>query len=195
MSMLWGNIGMEFEGPIDPRDPRSARSLRTAQNLLNQGDSAGASEDPEETENTEDTGDTAANEINQLKEKQNIILEQLKNLSDAIYQISSTQTNVASIRIEQVSEVYFTRQVRPLLDALYFVSISSLNIAGVAQALQNNTFGERKELRNSLELVYSMNHEIDEILDSLSRRMKIYLQRLKEMDKSCPPFVNIKEDS
>lgn len=183
---------MEFEGPLDPRDPRSARSLRTAQNLLNQGDASNASED---TEETEDAGDTAANEINQLKEKQNIILEQLKNLSDAIYQISSTQTNVASIRIEQVSEVYFTRQVRPLLDALYFVSISSLNIAGVAQALQNNTFGERKELRNSLELVYSMNHEIDEILDSLSRRMKIYLQRLKEMDKSCPPFVNIKEDS
>lgn len=186
---------MEFEGPLDPRDPRSARSLRTAQRVLNQGDATNNTENPEETEDTESTGDAATDEITQLKEKQNIILEQLKNLSDAIYQISSTQTNVASIRIEQVSEVYFTRQVRPLLDALYFISISSLNIAGVAQVIQNNTFGERKELRKSLELVYSMNAEIDEIIDSLRRRLKIYLHRLKEMDKCCPPFVDIEEDS
>lgn len=185
---------MEIDGPMNPLDPRSARSLRTAQRLLNQGGTAGG-----QTENPEETGETGdktnTDQINQLKAEQNKILEQLKNLSDAIYQISSTQTNVASIRIEQVSEVYFTRQVRPLLDSLYFISISSLNIAGVAQALQANTFGDRKELRNALELVYSMNHEIDEILDSLSRRMKIYLQRLKEMDKNCPPFVDIKEDS
>lgn len=187
---------MEFEGPLNPNDPRSARRLRSAQRIINQGEAANISEDPEAAGNAEDAADATVNEeISQLREKQNVILEQLKNLSDAIFQISSTQTNVASIRIEQVSEVYFTRQVRPLLDALYFISISSLNIAGVAQALQNNTFGERKELRNSLELVYSMNHEIDEVLDSLSRRMKIYLARLREMDKNCPPFVDIKEDS
>lgn len=186
---------MEFGGPIDPLDPRSARSLRTAQRVLNQDNSTNISEDPEAAQGAGDTGDAATDEITQLKEKQNIILEQLKNLSDAIYQISSTQTNVASIRIEQVSEVYFTRQVRPILDALYFISISSLNIAGVAQVIQNNTFGERKELRKSLELVYSMNDEIDEIIDSLSRRLKIYLHRLKEMDKCCPPFVDIEEDS
>lgn len=186
---------MEIGGPIDPLDPRSARSLRTAQRVLNQDNSTNISEDPEAAQGAGDTGNAATDEITQLKEKQNIILEQLKNLSDAIYQISSTQTNVASIRIEQVSEVYFTRQVRPILDALYFISISSLNIAGVAQVIQNNTFGERKELRKSLELVYSMNDEIDEIIDSLSRRLKIYLHRLKEMDKCCPPFVDIEEDS
>lgn len=187
---------MEFEGPLNPSDPRSARRLRSAQRIINQDDAANISENPEVTRNAEDTADATVNEeISQLREKQNVILEQLKNLSDAIFQISSTQTNVASIRIEQVSEVYFTRQVRPVLDSLYFISISSLNIAGVAQALQNNTFGERKELRKALELVYSMNDEIVEIIDALHRRMKIYLLRLKEMDKCCPPFVDIKEDS
>jgi phosphate uptake regulator len=185
---------------MNPLDPRSARSLRTAQRLLNQSSTAGGqTESPSGAGGNAGTGDTGnatdTDQINQLRAEQNKILEQLKNLSDAIYQISSTQTNVASIRIEQVSEVYFTRQVRPLLDALYFISISSLNIAGVAQALQNNTFGERKELRNALELVYSMNHEIDSIIDGLSRRLKIYLHQLKEMDKNCPPFVNIREDS
>jgi len=184
---------MEFEGPLDPNDPRSARRLRSAQRIINQGEAAAnIGEEQEVTENAEDT--TVNDEISQLREKQNVILEQLKNLSDAIFQISSTQTNVASIRIEQVSEVYFARQVRPLLDALYFIYISSLNIAGVAQALQNNTFGERKELRKALELVYSMNEEIDDIIDALRRRLKIYLLRLKEMDKCCPPFVNIEEE-
>lgn len=184
---------MEFEGPLDPNDPRSARRLRSAQRIINEGQAeANIGEEQEVTENAEDT--TVNDEISQLREKQNVILEQLKNLSDAIFQISSTQTNVASIRIEQVSEVYFARQVRPLLDALYFISISSLNIAGVAQALQNNTFGERKELRKALELVYSMNEEIDDIIDALRRRLKIYLLRLREMDKCCPPFVNIEEE-
>lgn len=183
---------MEFEGPLDPNDPRSARRLRSAQRIINQGQEANIGEEQEATGNAEDT--TVNDEISQLREKQNVILEQLKNLSDAIFQISSTQTNVASIRIEQVSEVYFARQVRPLLDALYFISISSLNIAGVAQALQNNTFGERKELRKALELVYSMNEEIDDIIDALRRRMKIYLLRLREMDKSCPPFVHVEEE-
>lgn len=185
-------------GPLNPLDPRSARRLRSAQRIINQDRASSATSSQNNanagTSSTESSS-TEADEINQIKEAQNRLLEQLKNLSDAVYQISSTQTNVASIRIEQISEVYFTRQVRPLLDALYFISISSLNIAGVSQALQANTFGERKELRNSLELVYRMNHELDDILDALSRHLKIYLLRLREMDKNCPPFVNINEDS
>lgn len=202
ISMLWGNISMEFEGPLDPMDPRSSRSLRTAQRVLNEDDSTDISEDSESIEDTEGIDDTAGTEAigdtkvnDEIREMQNKVLEQLRRMSDAIFQISSTQTNVASLRIEQVSEVYFTRQVRPLLDALYFISISSLNIAGVAQVLQTNTFGERKELRESLKLVYSMNNEIDSILEALSRRIKIYLCQLREMDKKCPPFVNIREDS
>jgi hypothetical protein len=187
---------MENGGTFDPIDPRGARSLRTAQRILNSDHSSNTSNsnNNSDTDNQSDTNDQNA-EINLIKEQQKQVLEQLKNLSDAIAQISSTQTNVASIRIEQVSEVYFTRQVRPLLDALYFVSVSSWNMAGVASAIQTNTFGERKELRNSLELVYSLNHEIDDIIDAISRRLKIYLTRLKEMDKNCPPFINIKEDS
>lgn len=184
-------------GPSNPLDPRSARRLRSAQRIINQDNASTTTTSSQNNTNTGpgESSTTEADEINQIKEAQNRLLEQLKNLSDAVYQISSTQTNVASIRIEQISEVYFTRQVRPLLDGLYFISISSLNIAGVAQALQANTFGERKELREALELVYEMNHELEGILDALKRRMKIYLLRLREMDKNCPPFVNIKEDS
>ncbi|WP_238901324.1 hypothetical protein [Clostridium sp. YIM B02500] len=183
---------METSGPLNPTDPRSARSLRTAQRVLNQG-STGAN--ATEAAGNADNGNVSADLNNELKDMQNQVLEQLSNMSTAIAQISTAQTNVASIRIEQISLTYFTREVRPLLDALYFISISSLNIAGVAQVIQSNTFGERKELRESLELVYEMNHELNQILESLSRRMKIYIHQIKKMDKDCPPFVNRTEDS
>nr|WP_312291760.1 hypothetical protein [Clostridium chromiireducens] len=183
---------METSGPFNTNDPRSARSLRRAQIVINQGATAGANatESTGNIDNTGNVGDqgTAASS-DQMAVLQNRVLEQLNRMSEAIAAISTAQTNVASIRIEQFSITYFTREVRPLLDALYFISISSLNIAGVAQALQNNTFGERKELRESLELVYTMNHELEGILESLSRRMKIYIHQIKKMDKNCPPFV------
>jgi len=178
-------------GPFNPNDPRSARSLRSAQRIISEGATAGASA----TQNTagnagnQNASATATTTGNELRDIQNRVLDQLNRMSEAIAAISTAQTNVASIRIEQISLTYFTREVRPLLDALYFISISSLNIAGVAQALQSNTFGERKELRESLELVYTMNHELGQILESLNRRMKIYIHQLKKMDKNCPPFV------
>ncbi|WP_026888378.1 hypothetical protein [Clostridium beijerinckii] len=183
---------METGGPLDQRDPRSARSLRTAQRVLNQGSTGANATQADGSANNENVSSDLNDE---LKDMQNQVLEQLSNMSAAIAQISTAQTNVASIRIEQISLTYFTREVRPLLDALYFISISSLNIAGVAQAIQNNTFGERKELRESLELVYAMNHELSHILESLSRRMRIYIHQIKKMDKDCPPFVNRTEDS
>ena len=180
---------METSGPLNQLDPRSARSLRTAQRVLNQGNTGANATDAASNENV------SSDLNNELRDLQNQVLTQLSNMSTAIAQISAAQTNVASIRIEQISLTYFTREVRPLLDALYFISISSLNIAGVAQAIQNNTFGERKELRESLELVYAMNHELNQILESLSRRLKIYIHQIKKMDKDCPPFVNRTEDS
>lgn len=180
---------METGGPLNQLDPRSARSLRTAQRVLNQGNTGANATDAASNENV------SSDLNNELRDLQNQVLTQLSNMSTAIAQISAAQTNVASIRIEQISSTYFTREVRPLLDALYFISISSLNIAGVAQAIQNNTFGERKELRESLELVYAMNHELNQILESLSRRMRIYIHQIKKMDKDCPPFVNRTEDS
>lgn len=188
---------METSGPFQPNDPRSARSLRRAQIVINQGATAGANatQSPGTTDNAsnaENQGTAATND--QMTVLQNRVLEQLNRMSEAIAAISTAQTNVASIRIEQISLTYFTREVRPLLDALYFISISSLNIAGVAQALQNNTFGDRKELRESLDLVYTMNNELEGILESLSRRMKIYIHQIKKMDKNCPPFVKMDDN-
>ncbi|MFW2502624.1 hypothetical protein [Clostridium diolis] len=180
---------METSGPLNQLDPRSARSLRTAQRALNQGSTGANATDAAGNENV------SSDLNNELRDIQNQVLTQLSNMSTAIAQISAAQTNVASIRVEQISLTYFTREVRPLLDALYFISISSLNIAGVAQVIQSNTFGERKELRESLELVYEMNHELNQILESLSRRLKIYIHQIKKMDKDCPPFVNRTEDS
>ena len=55
-------------------------------------------------------------------------------------------------------------------------------------------FGDKKEVKNSLRLSYKMNDEVDDIIDTLGRRLTIFLNLINNMDKNCPPFDS-KNDS
>jgi len=174
---------METEDSINPNESIDIQDLINEEN----------SEDSSDQANSNTTNET--NDLyDEIKGKQDEVIAQLRKLSDVVGQIKLTQDDIASIRVEQLSFVYFTRQVRPLVDSLNLIAFASLNVAGTAQIFQTNTFGDRKELRDSLKLAYKMNEEIDEILDALSRRMKIYIRQLDCMDKNCPPF-DFREDS
>ena len=147
------------------------------------------------TENTTENSSNNTNETNdtnecyeEIKAKQQEFLNKLKNIAEAIGAMTLTRDNVDSIRIEQLSQIYFTRQMRPLIDVVNLISFASSNMSNVANNININTFGESKEIKNALKLCYKMNDEIEDVLDALSRRIKFYIGQLDNMDKNCPPF-------
>lgn len=135
---------------------------------------------------TETTSTDVGND--EIKAKQQELLSNLKNLNEAIAAITLTRDNTASLRVEVLSNIYFTRQIRPLIDAVNLIAFASSNMANVANNININSFGDKKEIKNSFKLCYKMNDEIDDMLNALSRRIKLYVAQLDNMDKNCPPF-------
>lgn len=136
--------------------------------------------------------DSTSNDLNDLceeiKAKQQELLNRLKNLSEALVALTLIRDNVNSIQVDTLTEVYFTRQVRPLLDALNIISFASTNMSATATAFQTSAFTDTKEIKNALKLSYKMNDEVDDIINSLGRRLAIFLKLVDNMDKNCPPF-------
>lgn len=129
----------------------------------------------------------------EIKEKQEELFNRLKNLSEALVAITLIRDDVNSLKVDTLTELYFTRQVRPLLDALNIISFASNNVSTTAIAIQTNAFGDVKEIKNALKLSYKMNDEIDDIIGSLGRRLTIFLKEINNIDKNCPPFYSGKD--
>ncbi|WP_459478650.1 hypothetical protein [Clostridium saccharoperbutylacetonicum] len=147
---------------------------------------------------TTNISDATSSDVNQcyeeIKAKQQELLNNLKNLNDAISSITLTRDNIASLRVEVLSNIYFTREVRPLIDAVNLIAFAASNMSTVAQNININTFGDRKEIKNAFKLCYKMNGEVEDLLGALTRRIKLYVSEIDSMDRNCPPF-NYKEDS
>jgi len=143
-----------------------------------------------ETSSTETT--TSNTDINdcceEIKAKQQELFDKLKNLSESLVAITLIRDNVNSLRVDTLTELYFTRQVRPLLDALNIISFASYNMSYTATTYQGNMFGDKKEVKNSLRLSYKMNGEVEDIINAVGRRLTIFLNQINDMDKNCPPF-------
>lgn len=151
---------------------------------------------PEHDNSANDTNvtnnDSTSTDLNDLceeiKAKQQELLDRLKNLSEALVALTLIRDNVNSIQVDTLTEVYFTRQVRPLLDALNIISFATTNMSATATAFQTSAFSDTKEIKNALKLSYKMNDEVDDIINSLGRRLTIFLKLIDNMDKNCPPF-------
>ena len=151
-----------------------------------------------DTNTTESTTETSSDDTNdcceEINAKQQEILNKIRNLSEALIAITLIRDNVNSLRVDTLTELYFTRQVRPLLDALNIFSFAVANMSTAADNIQTNTFGDRAEIRHALKLSYKMNDEVDVIISALGRRVKIFIDLVDNMDKNCPPF-DFKRDS
>lgn len=171
---------------------------------ISEGSVENTSEDAT-NKNETDAKDTTTNisgatsaDVNQcyeeIKAKQQELLNNLKNLNDAISSITLTRDNIASLRVEVLSNIYFTREVRPLIDAVNLIAFAASNMSTVAQNININTFGDKKEIKNAFKLCYKMNGEVEDLLGALTRRIKLYVSEIDSVDRNCPPF-NYKEDS
>lgn len=140
------------------------------------------------------TNASSNGDINIIKAKQQEILSNLKNLNDAIAAITLTRDNISSLRVEVLSNIYFTREIRPLIDAVNLIAFASSNMTNAANNITNNVFGDKKEIKEAFKLSYKMNDEISDMICALSRRIKLYVAELNNMDKNCPPFA-CEEDS
>lgn len=52
---------------------------------------------------------------------------------------------------------------------------------------------ETKEIKEALKLSYKMNGEVEDIINSLGRRLTIFLKQIDNIDKNCPPFDSRKD--
>ena len=138
--------------------------------------------------NNESTNTDLNNLCEEIKAKQQELFDRLKNVSEALAALTLIRDNVNSIQVDTLTEVYFTRQVRPLLDALNIISFATTNMSATATAFQTSAFSDTKEIKNALKLSYKMNDEVDDIINSLGRRLAIFLKLVDNMDKNCPPF-------
>jgi hypothetical protein len=136
------------------------------------------------TVNTTDINDCCE----EIKVKQQELLGKIKNLSEAVVGLTLIRDSANSISVDTITELYFTRQVRPLLDALNIISFATSNMSNTATDFQTNAFADKKEIKNALNLSYKMNDEVDDIITALDRRLKIFLTEINKMDKNCPPF-------
>lgn len=152
------------------------------------GNSSQSSDTNDNLNSSATSFDNTNESYEELKVKQQELLNKLKNVSDSIANVALIRDNVNSIRVDTLTELYFTRQVRPLLDALNIISFASYNMSFTATTFQGNAFGDKKEIKNALKLSYKMNDEVEDIINALSRRLTIFLETINNMDKNCPPF-------
>jgi hypothetical protein len=165
-------------------------NVDSAQNINGNTNNA---ENDNSTNNTNVTNSGGtSNDINNLceeiKARQQELLDRLKNLSDSLASLALIRDNYNSIQVDTLTELYFTRQVRPLLDALNIISFASTNMSATATAFQTSAFTDTKEIKNALKLSYKMNDEVDDIINNLGRRLTIFLKLIDNMDRNCPPF-------
>jgi hypothetical protein len=161
---------------------------------INTTESTGETSSANTAESTAETTGDINQCYEEIKAKQQELLNNLKNLSDAIGYATLTRDNIASLNVELLSNIYFTREVRPLIDAVNLITFASSNMSIVAQNININASGDRKEIKNAFKLCYKMNDEIEELLNTLTRRIKLYVAQLDKMDKNCPPCF-FEEDS
>lgn len=180
----------------DDSDNNLNSSANSYENISQESESK-ADDNISQSGNSESTEKTTSADDNQcyeeIKAKQQAILNNLKNLSDSITSMTLIRDNIASLSIEVLSNIYFTREVRPLIDAVNLISFASSNISTVAQNITINPFGEKKEIKNALKISYTMNDEIETLLETLTRRLQLYVDQLNNMDKNCPPFTFYKD--
>ncbi len=180
----------------DDSDNNSNSGVNSYENISQESESK-ADDNISQSGNAENTEKTTSADGNQcyeeIKAKQQAILNNLKNLNDSITNMTLIRDNIASLSIEILSNIYFTREVRPLIDAVNLISFASANISTVAQNITINPFGEKKEIKNALKISYTMNDEIDSLLNTLTRRLNLYIDQLNNMDKNCPPFTFYKD--
>ncbi len=169
---------------------KSTESKAKASTAENNTSQASGNNEDQSKDNSYDS-DKAYEE---MKAKQQELLNNLKNLSEAVASMTLIRDNIASLRIEVLSNIYFTREVRPLIDAVNLIAFASSNMSIVAQNLNINASGDRKEVKDAFKLCYKMNDEIADMLGVLTRRIKLYVAQLNNMDRNCPPF-SFDEDS
>lgn len=203
-------IGAEVYGEaITPDSLESNVSdIHTDENAAQASSDTAAETNNDSTNNTNvnnNTGDTNINNdggntnadldnfCEEIKEKQQELFNKLKTISEELTMLTLIRDNINTIRVDTLTELYFTRQVRPLLDALNIISFASTNISATATAFQTNAFGERKEIKEALKLSYKMNGEVEDIINSLGRRLTIFLKQIDNIDKNCPPFDSRKD--
>lgn len=166
-------------------------TIDSSTNDTEKSSTSGTNDNSESTTNA-DTNENASADLNNLceeiKAKQQELFNRLKNLSEALSAITLIRDDVNSLTVDTLTELYFTRQVRPLLDALNIIAFSSTNISATATAFQTSAFSDTKEIKNALKLSYKMNDEVDDIINALGRRLAIFLKLINNMDKNCPPF-------
>ncbi|AWK49737.1 hypothetical protein DIC82_00895 [Clostridium beijerinckii] len=155
-------------------------------------DTESQTSDTNTNESTTESNSDSINETNdcyeEIKAKQQELLNNIKNLSETLIGITLIRDNINSLRVDNLTEIYFTRQLRPLLDALNIIAFSVSNMTSAAVNIQANTFGDRKEIRHALSLSYKMNDEVEDIINALGRRVKIFVNEIDKNDKNCPPF-------
>ncbi len=195
-------IGAEVYGEAIMQDSLEANvsDIHTDENATQASSDTGAQTNPSDSTNNtninNDGGNTNAdldNFCEEIKEKQQELFDKLKTLSEELTMLTLIRDNINTIRIDNLTELYFTRQVRPLLDALNIISFASTNMSATATAFQTNAFGERKEIKEALRLSYKMNGEVEDIINSLGRRLAIFLKQIDNIDKNCPPFDSRKD--
>ena len=136
-----------------------AETILESNEEQNENISESTSETSDTNTTNESTSETSFNNTNEcyeeIKAKQQELLNKLKNLSDSIGFITLTRDNTDSLRIELLSNIYFTRQVRPLADAVNLIAFASSNMSNIAQNININTFGDKKEIKNAFKLCYT----------------------------------------
>lgn len=191
-------LGSSPEQATNSNSGNTANNSESFTENISEESKANATENISGDNTAESTEKTTSADTSQcyeeIKAKQQELLGNLKNLSDSIANITLTRDNIASLRVEVLSNIYFTREVRPLIDAVNLIAFASSNMTNAANNMNISTFGDKKEIKNAFKLAYKMNDEIDDILNALTRRIRLYVAQLDNMDKNCPPF-DFEEDS
>lgn len=180
--------GSNINGNISENTDSNANNSKS--NSTSENDETNSNEWKSETcNNSSDTNEC----YEEMKARQQEILNNLKSLGEALVAMTLTRDSINSLRVNPLTELYFRLQVRPLLDAMNIISFASSNMSIVAQNIQINTFGDRKEIRDALKLSYKMNDELEDIINALDRRLEIFIRQINNMDRNCPPFDSGKD--
>lgn len=145
--------GEEVYGEAIMQDSLEANvsDIHTDENATQASSDTGAETNPSDSTNNTNINNDSSN-INadldnfceEIKEKQQELFDKLKTLSEELTMLTLIRDNINTIRIDNLTELYFTRQVRPLLDALNIISFASTNMSNTATAFQTNAFGDKR---------------------------------------------------
>ncbi|WMJ81209.1 hypothetical protein RBU49_02855 [Clostridium sp. MB40-C1] len=105
--------------------------------------------------------------------------DELTCLTKKLVEINTIREEITKLRLDPAKRTFFTNDIEPLLRTLDTLSLSTERFALAIYNIYGNNFTKFSEMKDMLNLVYSLSDKSEEVLKVLNKEIDIMLNIYK----------------